>query len=59
MGGYYIISGFSGHGFQQAPAAGKGLSELIRLGKFDSIDISPLSVERFANNKLVMETAVF
>jgi len=59
MKGYYIISGFSGHGFQQAPAAGKGLSELIRLGKFETIDISPLSVERFANNKLVMETAVF
>lgn len=59
MKGYYIISGFSGHGFQQAPAAGKGLSELIRLGKFETIDISPLSFERFAKKEFVLETAVF
>ncbi|MDT8862419.1 FAD-binding oxidoreductase [Alkalihalobacillus sp. MEB130] len=57
--GYYIISGFSGHGFQHAPAAGKGLSELIHQGKYETIDMSPLSVERFATNKPVLETAVF
>ncbi|MFE4708688.1 NAD(P)/FAD-dependent oxidoreductase [Peribacillus simplex] len=59
MEGYYIITGFSGHGFQHAPAAGKGLSELIRLGKFETIDMSALSVERFATNQLILETAVF
>ncbi|TQR13737.1 NAD(P)/FAD-dependent oxidoreductase [Psychrobacillus soli] len=59
MAGYYVISGFSGHGFQHAPAAGKGLSELIRLGKFETIDMSALSVERFATKNLVLETAVF
>lgn len=59
MTGYYIISGFSGHGFQHAPAAGKGLSELIRLGKYETIDMSVLSVERFATKNLVLETAVF
>lgn len=59
MKGYYIVSGFSGHGFQHAPAAGKCLSELIRLGRFETLDISALSVERFAKNELVMETAVF
>lgn len=59
MTGYYIISGFSGHGFQHAPAAGKGLSELIRLGKYETIDMSALSVERFATKELVLETAVF
>ncbi|MFC5590486.1 NAD(P)/FAD-dependent oxidoreductase [Sporosarcina soli] len=59
MTGYYIISGFSGHGFQHAPAAGKGLSELIRLGKYETIDMSVLSVERFATKNLILETAVF
>lgn len=59
MKGYYIITGFSGHGFQHAPAAGKSLSELIRLGRFETIDVSALSVERFAKNELVMETAVY
>lgn len=58
MKGYYVITGFSGHGFQQAPAAGKGLSELIRLGKYETLDLSSLSVERFANNQLILETAI-
>lgn len=59
MKGYYVITGFSGHGFQHAPAAGKGLSELIRLGKFETIDMSSLSIERFATKQLILETAVF
>ncbi|MFJ7726887.1 NAD(P)/FAD-dependent oxidoreductase [Neobacillus sp. NPDC097160] len=59
MRGYYIATGFSGHGFQQAPAVGKGLSELIRLGKFETIDMSALSIERFEKNELVLEMAVF
>ena len=59
MKGYYIVTGFSGHGFQHAPAAGKGLSELIRLGRFETMDISPLSVTRFKTGKLVRETAVY
>lgn len=59
MKGYYIVTGFSGHGFQHAPAAGNGLSELIRLGRFETIDLSALSVERFEKNELVLETAIF
>lgn len=59
MSGYYVISGFSGHGFQQAPAAGKGLAELIVYGEYKTIDLRPLSIERFKTNKLVLETAVY
>lgn len=58
MKGYYMITGFSGHGFQQAPAAGKALSELIRLGKYETMDLSSLSCERFAKNELILETAI-
>ena len=58
MKGYYIITGFSGHGFQQAPAAGKGLAELICRGKYETIDLSQLSIERFAKNELILETAI-
>ncbi len=58
MEGYYMITGFSGHGFQHAPAAGKGLSELIRLGRFETIDMSVLSAERFTKNELILETVV-
>lgn len=57
--GYYLLTGFSGHGFQQAPAAGKGLSELIRLGKYETIDLTPFSLERFAKNELLLEKEVY
>ncbi len=59
MKGYYLLTGFSGHGFQQAPAAGKCLSELIRLGKYETIDLTPFSVERFDKNQLLLEKEVY
>src|SRR5690606_11171542 len=40
--GYYLACGFSGHGMQQAPAVGKGLSELIRTGEYETLDLAPL-----------------
>ncbi|SFD88961.1 Glycine/D-amino acid oxidase [Lentibacillus persicus] len=58
LNGYYMACGFSGHGMQQAPAVGKGLSEMIRTGRFETLDLSPLQFERFATNKLVVEGAV-
>ncbi len=56
--GFYCIAGFSGHGFQQAPAAARGLAELIRLGRFGSLDLSPLTPTRFAAGRLLVEEAV-
>lgn len=56
--GYYLAVGFSGHGMQQAPAVGKALSELIRTGKYATIDFTPLRFERFAEGKLVIEEAI-
>lgn len=56
--GYYLACGFSGHGMQQAPAVGKGLSELIMTGKYKAIDMSPLRFERFASNELIIENAI-
>ncbi|GAJ98093.1 sarcosine oxidase beta subunit [Geomicrobium sp. JCM 19055] len=56
---YYVAFGFSGHGMQQAPAVGRGLSELIMKGKYDTLDLSPLRVERFKENALVIEDAIY
>jgi len=56
--GLYMAVGFSGHGFQQAPAVGKGLSELIRLGRYETIDLSPLDYERVLTGRLVIEQEV-
>ena len=58
IGGFYMAIGFSGHGFQQAPAVGKGLSELIRLGRYESLDLSPLNCDRILTGKLVPEEEV-
>ncbi|GAA0428104.1 FAD-binding oxidoreductase [Lentibacillus halophilus] len=58
LDGYYMACGFSGHGMQQAPGVGKGLSELIRKGRYETLDLNPLRFERFARNELVIEGAV-
>jgi len=53
--GLILANGFSGHGFQHSPAVGKVISELIVEGKATSIDITPLSIERFKKDKLILE----
>ena len=55
----YVATGFSGHGLMQSPAAGKGISELIRNGRYDTVDLSPLSVERIFTKKLIVEEAIY
>ncbi|MFB3884139.1 MAG: NAD(P)/FAD-dependent oxidoreductase [Thermodesulfobacteriota bacterium] len=56
--GFYMAIGFSGHGFQQAPAVGKAMSELIRLGRYKTIDVSPLDYVRVLRGKRVIEEEV-
>ena len=56
--GFYLAVGFSGHGLQQAPAVGKALSEAIRLGRYETIDVSCLDMARFDTGQLVIEEAV-
>jgi len=52
---FFIVSGFSGHGLQQGPAAGRAISELIHYGEFQSIDLSIFDVSRVKRNKPVFE----
>lgn len=59
MDGLYIAGGFSGHGLMQSPAVGKGMSELIRTGRYETVDLSPLSVDRIFTDRRVVEEAVF
>jgi sarcosine oxidase, subunit beta len=52
--GFWCATGFSGHGFMQAPAASLLLTQLL-LDKKSEIDISSFAFERFARGALVTE----
>jgi sarcosine oxidase subunit beta len=56
--GLFLANGFSGHGVMHAPATGKILSDLILTGGTDLVDASLLSLSRFAEGKMIEETAV-
>jgi sarcosine oxidase len=53
-----FANGFSGHGLQQAPAVGRGLAEWVALGRYESLDLSPLGYGRIERNEPVRELNV-
>jgi len=55
---FIFVNGFSGHGFQQSPALGRGTAELITYGEYRSLDLSPFNYERVAKNEPLLEKAV-
>ena len=58
MEGLFLANGFSGHGFQHAPAVGKLLAEEILLGSARTLDITPLRLNRFRLQGSIRETNV-
>jgi glycine/D-amino acid oxidase-like deaminating enzyme len=54
----YVASGFSGHGLQQSPAVGRGLAELMLTGAWQTLDLSPLGVERVLEGRPFLERAI-
>jgi len=55
---FVFINGFSGHGLQQSPAMGRGISEHLTYGEFRSLDLSLFSYERVVKNEPIDETAI-
>lgn len=55
--GLYFANGFSGHGIMHSPATGRALSEIILDGKSSFLDVSCLSLSRFAKGEMLHETA--
>ncbi|HVW56243.1 MAG TPA: FAD-binding oxidoreductase [Rhizobiaceae bacterium] len=51
MRNFLFCNGFSGHGLQQAPAAGKAIAELIVHGAYRTIDCSAFGYERILENR--------
>jgi sarcosine oxidase subunit beta len=56
--GFFMINGFSGHGFQHSPAAGRVLAEIICRGAAEKDDISSFAYERFSSGSVVGEANV-
>ncbi|WP_266083371.1 NAD(P)/FAD-dependent oxidoreductase [Haladaptatus caseinilyticus] len=56
--GFITAAGFSGHGFQHAPATGKLVAELCIDGKPSLVNIDPLSSHRFENDNELIEQNV-
>ncbi len=55
---FFFVNGFSGHGFQQSPAMGRGTSEWITYGEYRSLDLTPFHYDRVAENRPFLEKAV-
>ncbi len=55
---FVFANGFSGHGLQQGPATGRGVSELIIYGEYRSLDLSEVGFERIVENRPFLEKAV-
>jgi FAD-dependent oxidoreductase domain-containing protein 1 len=55
---FYFANGFSGHGAQQALAAGRAIAELIAHGAFQTIDLSRFGYGRIARGKPLRERNV-
>jgi len=53
--GFFLCTGFSGHGFMHGPISGKLMSEFILDGKFSSVDVSTLDLKRFKEGRLIQE----
>nr|WKF60121.1 Dimethylglycine oxidase [Paraburkholderia busanensis] len=53
-----FANGFSGHGLQQGPATGRGISELILHGRYTSLDLGSLSFARVLENRPIVEKNV-
>lgn len=52
---FMLANGFSGHGIQQSPATGRGISELITYGAYRTLDLKPLAYSRIPENRPIKE----
>ncbi len=53
--GFWIVAGFSGHGFMHGPVAGKLMSEFLMEGRAHTVDVSMLDLARFKAGRPIRE----
>ncbi len=53
--GFWVVGGFSGHGFMHGPIAGKLMAEYLLDGEPTSVDVRGLDLARFSEQRLIHE----
>lgn len=53
-----MVNGFSGHGLQHSPAAGRAAAELLEHGRFTTLDLDIFSFGRFLTGSPVFERGI-
>ncbi len=53
-----FVNGFSGHGLQHAPAAGRGVAEWLLHGRYQTLDLGCFGWQRVLENRPFLEQAV-
>jgi sarcosine oxidase subunit beta len=53
--GFYVCTGFSGHGFMHGSVAGLLMAEILLDGEATTVDISMLDLARFAEDRSIRE----
>lgn len=58
LANFIFQNGFSGHGLQQSPAMGRGVSEWLTYGTYRSLDLTPFHYDRVVAGRAMIERAV-
>jgi len=53
--GFFVVGGFSGHGFMHGPVAGQIMTEYLLEGSPRTVDVTPLNLARFDEGRLIQE----
>ena len=56
--GFYVATGFSGHGLMMAPATGQAMADLLTTGTSNMLDIRAFDPERFTRGELFWDDAM-
>ncbi|NXJ85838.1 FXRD1 protein, partial [Trogon melanurus] len=54
----FLAAGFSGHGLQHSPAAGRAVAELVVRGRYETLDLQRLGWERLLEGQPLEEDGV-
>ncbi len=53
--GFFVVGGFSGHGFMHGPIAGTLMAEILLDGRASTVDVASLDFNRFAERRQIVE----